>query len=56
MAGPMFGGFTGLEGNIECQILGGGGGGWSPPSPPSSYAPDDTRVGIHIGLSKVSGG
>ena len=42
---PLFGGFTGLEGNIGCQILGGfcptqseywGGGA---PKPPSSYAP-----------------
>ena len=26
----LFGGFTGLEGNIGCQILGGGGGGAAP--------------------------
>ena len=26
----LFGGFTGLEGNIECQILGRGGGGGAP--------------------------
>ena len=40
MAGPLFGGFTGLEGIIGCQILGGGGGGGvGAPQPPSSYAP-----------------
>ena len=49
MAGPklsLFGGFTGLEGNIGCQILGGGGlcppppnlnigGAGAPPAPPA---------------------
>ena len=33
IVGPEF--FTGLEGNIRCQILGG----LEPPSPPGSYAP-----------------
>ena len=33
---PLLGGFTGFEGNIRCQILGGGAG-----APPSSYAPED---------------
>ena len=33
---PLFGGFTGLERNIGCQIFGGGGGGgWSPPPAPT---------------------
>ena len=45
---PLFGGFTGLEGSIGCQILGGlcpppnlnvGGAGAPPGQPPSSYAP-----------------
>ena len=31
---PLFGGFTGLEGNIGCQILGGGGGTAAPQPPP----------------------
>ena len=36
---PLFGGFTGLEGNIGCQIFGGGGGGGRGWSHPSSYTP-----------------
>ena len=38
----LFGDFTGLEGNIRCQILGG----WSPPSPPPPPPPGSYAPGI----------
>ena len=62
---PLFGGFTGLECNIGCQILGGsapppnlniqGGGGLEPPQPPQLLRPCYT-AGADLEFSRVGGG
>ena len=56
MAGPLFGGFTGLEGNIGCHLLGGGGGGGGALPPKLEPPPAPTPLRFDWSVKTLNSG